>query len=137
MDLPIPHAHEDQPLLARLGGHSLGALMDAERRATAAALAAHKRPSMTITLDRCDAWHLGGLVLMMELAAIYAGALYGVDPLDQPAVELGKRMAVNELERQALVIERTTTAGLRRDSDGCLRHSPAAIPGARTVIFPA
>jgi len=100
VDLPIPHAHADQPLLARLGGHSLGTLMDAERRATASALAAHRRPSMTITLDRCDAWHVGGLVLMMELAAIYAGALYGVDPLDQPAVELGKRMAVNELDRK-------------------------------------
>ena len=101
VDVPIPHAHQEHPALARLGGHSLGTLLDAERRATAAALAAHKRPSMTITLDRCDAWHVGGLVLMMELAAIYAGALYRVDPLDQPAVELGKRMTANDLDRRA------------------------------------
>ena len=101
VDIAIPRAHPEHIALARLGGHSLGLLIDAERRATTSALAAHKRPSMTITIDRCDAWHLGGLILMFELAAIYAGALYGVDPLDQPAVELGKRMTVNELERRA------------------------------------
>jgi glucose-6-phosphate isomerase len=29
---------------------------------------------------------------LLELATVYAGALYSVDPLDQPGVELGKRL---------------------------------------------
>ena len=33
---------------------------------------------------------LGGLFMLLEIATVYAGALYGVDPLDQPGVELGK-----------------------------------------------
>ncbi len=96
-DIEIPRAHAEDPVFALLGGHTLGALVDAERRATAAALAANGRPSLTVTLGRCDAWHVGGLMMMMQLAAIYAGALYGVNPLDQPGVDAAKRLAAREL----------------------------------------
>ena len=44
----IPALHADVPELAYLGGHSLGELLDIERRATAGALAARGRPNMTI-----------------------------------------------------------------------------------------
>jgi glucose-6-phosphate isomerase len=91
VDLEIPRLHADVPELAYLGGHTLGELLDAERRATTAALARRGRPNMTITLDRLDAEHVGGLIMLLELATVYAGALYGVNPLDQPGVELGKR----------------------------------------------
>ena len=91
MELEIPVLHADVPELAYLGGHSLGELLNAERRATAAALAQRGRPNMTITLDQLDAAHVGGLIMLLELATVYAGALYGVNPLDQPGVELGKR----------------------------------------------
>jgi glucose-6-phosphate isomerase len=33
---------------------------------------------------------LGQLFMLLEMATVFAGALYGVDPLDQPGVELGK-----------------------------------------------
>ncbi len=46
---------------------------------------------MTIHVDRVDAWHLGALFMLLEIATVYAGALYGVNPLDQPGVELGKQ----------------------------------------------
>ena len=29
--------------------------------------------------------------MLLEIATIHAGALYGVNPLDQPGVELGKQ----------------------------------------------
>ena len=70
-----------------------------ERRATAGALARRGRPNMTLTLERVDAWHLGGLFMFLELATVYAGALYGVDPLDQPGVELGKQFTYAMLGR--------------------------------------
>ena len=97
VDVAVPPAPAGEPAFAHVGGRTLGQLLDVERRATAAALAGVGRPSMSITLDRCDAWHVGGLLMMMQLAAVRAGALYGVDPLDQPGVELGERLAIEEL----------------------------------------
>ena len=90
-DLEIPRLHDDIPELAYLGGHTLAELLDAERRATAAALSQRGRLNMTITLDSIDAHHVGGLIMLFEMATIYAGALYHINPLDQPGVELGKR----------------------------------------------
>ena len=52
---------------------------------------------MTITIDRCDAHGVGELLMMWMLATVYAGALYRVNPLDQPGVELGKRLAKDAL----------------------------------------
>jgi glucose-6-phosphate isomerase len=98
-DLTIPKLHADIPELAYLGGHSLGELLDIERRATAGALAARGRPNLTITIDRVDAWHVGGLIMLLELATVYAGALYGINPLDQPGVELGKRFTYGLMGR--------------------------------------
>jgi glucose-6-phosphate isomerase len=86
-DAPLPAA------LHYVRGHTIGALLDAEREATADALASAGRPSMTITVDAADAWHLGGLMMLLMQATIIAGALYRVDPLDQPGVELGKKLA--------------------------------------------
>jgi glucose-6-phosphate isomerase len=85
--------------LAYLGGHTLGELLDVERRATAGALAKRGRPNMTISLDRVDAYDVGGLVMMLELATAYAGALYGVNAFDQPGVELGKHFTYGILGR--------------------------------------
>ena len=98
-DVTIPSLYPDVKELGYLGGHSLFELLDIERRATAGALARRGRPNMTITVDRADAWHLGGLFMLFELATVYAGALYGVDPLDQPGVELGKRFTYAMLGR--------------------------------------
>jgi glucose-6-phosphate isomerase len=99
VDVAIPKRHKDIPELAYLGGHRLGELLDIERRATAGALAARGRPNMTVTLDRVDPWHVGGLIMLLEIATIYAGALYDVNPLDQPGVELGKQFTYAMLGR--------------------------------------
>src|SRR5688500_11932267 len=90
-DLSIPKLHADIPELAYLGGHTLGELLDIERRATAGALAKRGRPNMTLTLDKVDPWHVGGMIMLFEIATVYAGAMYGVNPMDRPGVELGKQ----------------------------------------------
>ena len=95
----IPPLHGEIPELGYLGGHTLGELLDAERRATAEALRQGGRPSLTIELQRVDAHALGALFMMLQIATVYAGALYGVDPLDQPGVELGKRLTYGLLGR--------------------------------------
>ncbi|MFL5575825.1 MAG: glucose-6-phosphate isomerase [Gemmatimonadaceae bacterium] len=98
-DLAIPPLHHDVTELAYLGGHSLGELLDVEQRATAGALARRGRPNMTLRLDRVDPWHVGGLIMLLEIATAYAGQLYGVNAFDQPGVELGKQFAYALLGR--------------------------------------
>jgi glucose-6-phosphate isomerase len=98
-DVAIPSLHGDVPELAYLGGHHLGELLSIEQRATAGALARRGRPNMTITIDRVDAWHLGALFMFLEIATIHAGVMAGIDPLNQPGVELGKQFTYGMLGR--------------------------------------
>lgn len=97
--LEIPKLHSDVKELGYLGGHRLGELLDIERRATAGALARRGRPNLTIHVDKPDPWHLGVLFMFLEIATIYAGELYGINPLDQPGVELGKQFTYAMLGR--------------------------------------
>ena len=77
--------------LGYLGGHTLADLMWAEQKATAWALAQKGRPSLTITLPRVDAFSVGALLYLFEMATAVAGELYDVDAFDQPGVELSKK----------------------------------------------
>lgn len=96
-DVTIPALEPNERALGFLGGHALSTLLSAECRATASALARNGRPSMTLTIDTADAFHVGGLMMWLMQATTLAGALYRVNPLDQPGVELGKRLANAEL----------------------------------------
>ena len=98
-DVKIPDTTGEVKELAYLGGHSLHELLSVEQRATAGALALRGRPNMTIHFERVDARHVGELIMLLEIATVYAGGLYGVNPLDQPGVELGKQFAYALLGR--------------------------------------
>lgn len=99
-DVPVPDLHPEIPALSYLGGHTLGELLDAERRATAEALRRRGRPSATLSMPSVDAASLGQFFMLLEIATVYAGALYGVDPLDQPGVELGKQLTYGLMGRE-------------------------------------
>jgi glucose-6-phosphate isomerase len=98
--LPIPESHGHLPAIAYLGGHTLEDLLDTELRATTEALRQAGRPSVTLQVDRVDEEALGGLFMLCQVATVLAGAMYGVDPLDQPGVELGKRITSGLLGRE-------------------------------------
>lgn len=98
-DIVIPSAFEHVTELGYLGGHSLGELLNIEQRATAGALAKRGRSNLTIRIEKVDAWHVGGLMMMFELATAYAGQMYGVNAFNQPGVELGKQFAYALLGR--------------------------------------
>jgi glucose-6-phosphate isomerase len=91
-DIVIPREYEHVDALAYLGGHTLGELLDAERRATAQALAQRGRMNMTLELPAVNAHTMGQVFMMLQIATVYGGALYGVNPFDQPGVELGKEL---------------------------------------------
>lgn len=99
-DVGIPALEGGPAALAYLGGNTLGQLLDAERRATAEALRRRGRPSMTLEMGQVNAHSLGGMFMFLQLATVYAGALYGVDPLDQPGVELGKVLTYGLMGRE-------------------------------------
>jgi len=98
-DLKIPEKVVELPDVSYLGGHGFHALLSAERRATAMALAAHGRPSLCIRLPKLEPFAMGELLMLWQVATAFAGFLYEVDPFDQPGVEAGKRYACGLLGR--------------------------------------
>lgn len=117
-DVEIPRLHPRISELSYLGGHRLGEVLDIERRATAGALAARGRPNMTLALDAVDAFHVGSLFMLFEIATIFAGALYGVNPLDQPGVELGKQFTYAMMGRGGFDAARAEWDRLPRPDPG-------------------
>ncbi|HET6578187.1 MAG TPA: glucose-6-phosphate isomerase [Gemmatimonadales bacterium] len=104
-DVPIPAIGDvlgSRPLPAEisyLAGHSLGELLRTEYEATASALAQMGRMSCTLRLPDLSADTIGELVMFYQIATGYAGAWYGIDPFDQPGVELGKRLTYAAMGR--------------------------------------
>ena len=82
---------------------------------------------MTIMADRLDARNLGALFMLFQVAVVYAGALYGVDPLDQPGVELAKRLTRDFMLEDAAV-ERSAQASRPASAPGAPRPSQAPRP---------
>lgn len=117
VDLDIPPEYPDLDALSYLGGRSLGELLRAERLATATALAQRGRMNMTIELPRMSAHTVGQLLMMLEIATIYCGALYRIDPLDQPGVELGKQLTYGLMGRTGFTAPDATAPDPRFVSD--------------------
>jgi glucose-6-phosphate isomerase len=106
-DMEIPRIYSNVEELGYLGGHTLGELLGVEKAATEAALTQRGRMNMTIELTELDARSLGGLLMLLQIATVYAGGFYGVDPLDQPGVELGKHLTYGILGRTGFDEART------------------------------
>ncbi len=98
-DVSIPPAEGFADEIACLGGRTLGDLLHAEYEATAAALARMGRMNATLALPDLGPAAIGELVMFFQLATGYAGCWYGVNPFDQPGVELGKRLTFGALGR--------------------------------------
>jgi glucose-6-phosphate isomerase len=119
-DLTIPSLHGEFPELAYLGGSTIGALLDAERRATAGALASTGRPNGVLTIPQIDAAHLGELIMFFEYATAYAGALYGIDAYNQPGVELGKQFTYGIFGRPGFEADRERFQALAQPDARCM-----------------
>jgi glucose-6-phosphate isomerase len=89
VDVAVPENIEGP--LAYLGSHTFDTIVGAECEATALALTEAGRSSLALTLDNLDAYHMGQLLYFYELAVVYLGNFFEVNPFDQPGVELGKK----------------------------------------------
>ena len=99
VDVTIPPRPDLPADLAYLPGHTLGELLRAEYEATSAALAQMGRMSCTLRLPDLSPASLGEAIMFLQLATGYAGVWYGVDPFDQPGVELGKKLTFAAMGR--------------------------------------
>jgi len=98
-DVQIPALAGLPTDLAYLGGQSMAKLLQAEYHATSAALARMGRMSCSIHIPALTPEALGELIMFFQLATGYAGVWYGVDPFDQPGVELGKKLTFAAMGR--------------------------------------
>jgi glucose-6-phosphate isomerase len=100
LDVNIPRPAVTLPSdLDYLPGHTLGELLRAEYEATSAALAQMGRMNCTLRLPDLTAPTVGEALMFYQLATGYAGVWYGIDPFDQPGVELGKRLTFAAMGR--------------------------------------
>lgn len=104
-ELAIPSAYADLESLAYLGGTGLGQLLNLEQRATELALVQQERPAVTITVPQINAFTLGQLFYLFELAVVVAAGYYRVDPFDQPGVEESKRLTYGQIGRRGYETE--------------------------------
>jgi len=97
--LDIPAAFQDIEEVGCLGGNSLGALLNGSQHATELALARRGRPSATLILPTINAFTLGQLIYLLEMATVSTGWLAGIDPFGQPAIEEAKEFTFGLLGR--------------------------------------
>ena len=90
-DLKIGPAPDSAPELGFLAGADLSTLINSEKKATEYALLTDNRPCLTVIFDKVNAYTVGQFIYLYEVTTSFAGALFGINTYDQPAVELGKK----------------------------------------------
>jgi glucose-6-phosphate isomerase len=90
-DLKIGDAPECAPELDYLANKDLSMLFNSEKKATEYALLESKRPCFTVIFPQVNAYTVGQFIYLFEVTTSFAGALFGINTYDQPAVELGKQ----------------------------------------------
>jgi glucose-6-phosphate isomerase len=75
-----------------LDGRTMGDLLAAEQEAIHETLVAAGRPVRVLRVKAADGESIGALMMHFMMETILAAHLLGVDPFDQPAVEVGKQL---------------------------------------------
>tara|TARA_B100000949_G_C14281287_1_gene451965 strand:- start:2035 stop:3288 length:1254 start_codon:yes stop_codon:yes gene_type:complete len=76
--------------LSFLKKKSLNKLLDFEMEKVCKLLNEYKRPYRTITLDKCEEFEIGSLMMNFMLETIILSYLNNLNPFDQPAIDKGK-----------------------------------------------
>ncbi len=82
-----------------MGGKTIGDVVAAQAAAIVEALGQAGRPVRAIDIPTLDERAMGALLMHFMLETIMAGRALGVDPFDQPAVELAKTLTRERLAR--------------------------------------
>ena len=104
--LELPDLFPELAGLHYLGGRSLNELLRAEKEATAFNLRKAGRPNLTLRLPEINAFTIGQLIYLLEVATVAAASLLGVNPQDQPGVEGGKNTTYGLMGRPGFEAQR-------------------------------
>ena len=88
-ELEIPKIF-DYTGIGYLGGKTINQLINAEADSTRVALSDYKRPTITISIPKVDAYNVAQLLYMLEVQTAIAGELYNINTFNQPGVEQAK-----------------------------------------------
>jgi glucose-6-phosphate isomerase len=80
-----------------MAGRSIGDVVEAQSHAVEHALIQAGRPVRTFDIPTLDEQAIGALLMHFMIETIIAGRLLGIDPFDQPAVELAKVLTKKRL----------------------------------------
>ncbi len=80
-------------------GKTMGQMLAGARQAVTFAYSRDQRPSMTLHLPELNAYTLGQVFYLFELATLVEGYMAGINPLDQPGVEDYKKFMFGLLGR--------------------------------------
>ena len=94
-----PVLPEECKILPFLSGKRISQVMKAEFKGTVHALKLKNRPLVVFRLSRLKEYQMGYLFMTYMVATVVMGKLMGINPYGQPAVEIGKRVAIEELRR--------------------------------------
>lgn len=104
-DVALPKASVKASSTDYLEGKGMAELLMVESLATEKALTDSGRPNAALVIDRVNERNLGALLYYLQLVTVYAGALYGVNPFDQPGVEAGKKLTYGYFGRPGFEAE--------------------------------
>jgi glucose-6-phosphate isomerase len=100
MDIKVPPIYPEKENLNYLGGKKISDILYAEILATEQALREAGVPSFKLSIFGSDPYTLGQLFFLMEIATVYLGGLFNVNPYNQPGVEQGKKYLYGKLGRE-------------------------------------
>ena len=89
-EIVIPKIYGEIPSLGFLGGASHSQLIQTEQMATEYALLKACKMNMTLSVPQVNAFTMGELLYLFEVATAFAGELLQINAFDQPGVEGGK-----------------------------------------------
>ncbi len=89
----------DKAGIGFMAGRAVGDVVDAQAHAVPEALARAGRPVRTFDLASLNERSIGALLMHFMMETILAGRLIGIDPFDQPAVELAKTLTRERLAK--------------------------------------
>jgi len=92
-------------------GVTPGDYLDGFWQGTRRALYENGRGSMTLTIPRADAFHLGMLIALFERAVGFYATMVNINAYHQPGVEAGKKAAAAVLDVQAKVVAQLFSGG--------------------------
>jgi len=99
-----------------LRGRRFGELLDAECLGTSAALVKNEVPLLRLVAENAGCEAAGSVMGMCMAATLMAGWLLDINPVDQPAVELGKRLACARLGASGYEAEEAMLASFMKTS---------------------